>query len=93
MEQGQINEERVEQVYVMKECACITRNRSVGADGRCAGHQFGFAMRSQRILSSVPMVCRDGTIAYASRQAVGMANDHGAGCFGCPFCRETHRGK
>lgn len=31
MEQGQINEERVERVYVMKECACMTRNRSVGA--------------------------------------------------------------
>ncbi len=31
MEQGQIYEERVAQVYVMKACACITRNRSVWA--------------------------------------------------------------
>jgi hypothetical protein len=31
MEEGPINEDRVEQVYGMKESACITRNRSVWA--------------------------------------------------------------
>ncbi len=100
MEQGQVNEERVEEVYVMKERACITRNRSVWAACRRLAkstqfpHSVGKRIAASRCFPSlVPFgslrECRYYTDVGRRRRRYGFCSS----CFlihGRPEARRQH---